>query len=184
MPHARNESYSGPATYRLVEPILRKGKRIMVVSPYIDSYYAEFILRHSRGKRIRIIASSMDKRALNMLSRGKRSMLPMLYSVCMAFITFLTINSDFYRLWPLPAAALAVSAMLSVRGAHGNDIIVRIPKRFTHAKMYINEECAANGSANLTYQGMHMNIEHIELIRNHGQRGELEREFWELWRKA
>ena len=37
------------------------------------------------------------------------------------------------------------------------------------------------GSANLTYSGMHKNIEHIEVIKEGDRIAELEKHFRQLW---
>jgi phosphatidylserine/phosphatidylglycerophosphate/cardiolipin synthase-like enzyme len=54
---------------------------------------------------------------------------------------------------------------------------------FVHEKLYISDSMAIIGSANLTYNGTHKNIEHIEIIRDRGEIDELKRHFNSMWGK-
>ena len=62
-----------------------------------------------------------------------------------------------------------------------NGVSVKVPRNFVHAKMYISGQMAMIGSANLTYSGMHRNIEHMSVIRSSREIGRLASQFWELW---
>ena len=77
-------------------------------------------------------------------------------------------------------------AVLSVIYALRDDrsIELRVPKGFVHAKMYIGEKTAIVGSANLTYAGMHQNVEHIDVIRDRGQIADLKKQFFSMWNSA
>ena len=50
--------------------------------------------------------------------------------------------------------------------------------------MYIAEHAAATGSANLTYSGMHRNVEHLSMTYSHDEIRRLEKQFWRLWDAA
>ncbi|MDE1811173.1 MAG: hypothetical protein KGH66_03965, partial [Candidatus Micrarchaeota archaeon] len=57
-------------------------------------------------------------------------------------------------------------------------------KKFVHEKLYIGESTAITGSANLTFNGMHKNIEHIETTADPRKVQELTRHFDELWKQT
>ncbi len=180
--------YSGDRSYTYAEPLLRKGRDLCIVSPYIDRYYANFIRNISQDRRIRIISSSIDWEARALLER--KSNTGMLIVAAMALI------SANYLLYEgaYPPAVLALSALLTVAilalllAGHvsgslqkNRNIILKVPKTFIHAKLYISENAAMTGSANLTYRGMHKNIEQIEIIRSEEGIRRLRQEFMRLW---
>ena len=63
----------------------------------------------------------------------------------------------------------------------GSRIEFRKPKGFVHSKFYIGENGAIQGSANLTYNGMHKNVENISIIRDQEGIEKLRKEFYKLW---
>jgi len=83
----------------------------------------------------------------------------------------------------LAAVVLAVIYKRFKQGA-GN-IEVRVSGGpFVHEKIYIGSDTAITGSANLTYSGMHRNIEHIEITHDPERIAELGRHFNGLWNEA
>lgn len=180
-PFARRESYTGRDCYKYTEDILRHGKEVMIVSPYIDLYYARFLKSISGNKRIRVISSSIEKDALKELSSGK--------SLGLSIAAFTVILSSDYLLHNfglLYPVIIAVSAILIIIAVlplflRKSSIVIKRPNSFVHAKMYITEECAVQGSANLTYNGMHRNVEHIEITKEKEKIKALRKEFFKIW---
>ncbi|HUB92346.1 MAG TPA: phospholipase D-like domain-containing protein [Candidatus Saccharimonadales bacterium] len=178
-----NDSYyTGRECYRFAERLIREGREILIVSPYIDEYYARFLSDNSGGKRIRIISSSMDQKARKLLGKG-RPLGALLY----ALVIILALDYLAYREGVFSAMLALLSAAifllgLAVFASKKKDIEIRTPVEFVHAKMYINEREAIHGSANLTYNGMHRNVEQIEMIRESGKVERLREEFFRLWR--
>ncbi len=174
--------YHGQSSYRYVERLLRRGRELYIVSPYIDAHYARFIKSISGNKRIYIISSSMSSDASALLSGGRSPWPAITLSLILVLIDYLAwlIHPDLY----LPAASMLVilfSALLFLRKKPG---IIRIkkPAAFVHAKMYISEGEAIEGSANLTYSGMHRNIEGISIVHDGKRIDEMKEHFWRMWK--
>ena len=179
----KDHSYSGRESYRYVERILRNERNLLIVSPYIDDYYAKYLVGHSRGKRIRILSSSMQPGAARRLRGGGPGL------VTKFLIVLASLNLLFYLAGAQVLAFLAVSSFAAVLSfmfsfRKRSNISVRVPKDFVHAKMYLGDGVAAVCSANLTYAGMHRNIEHIDVIRDRKRIGDLKRQFSEMWDSA
>ncbi|MDE1855793.1 MAG: hypothetical protein KGH49_00970 [Candidatus Micrarchaeota archaeon] len=181
----KTPSYSGADSYKYVENLIRQGRRILIVSPYIDRYYANFILSHSSGKSYHIISSSIEDGAKKLLTNGRfpteffastslffAADIMLLYLNLMQYFAYLTIV----------VAAMAALTFHSLTRRRGN-INLKLPNEFVHAKIYISENQAINGSANLTYKGMHKNIEHVELTDDSNEIQRLEKQFWKLWNR-
>ncbi len=181
---SKRHSYSGRESYRYVERVIRNGRNVAISSPFIDSYYANFLVRNAKGKRIRVLSSSMEKGAEKILNGGGiRWWTLKLSSATLAFNIFLFA----FKLSTLPVIAASAAIILACiaffrRGNPG--ISVKIPKSFVHAKMYIADNEAAEGSANLTYAGMHKNIEHVEVVTDPEDVKELRYQFQKIWESS
>ncbi|MFP3279232.1 MAG: phospholipase D-like domain-containing protein [Candidatus Micrarchaeota archaeon] len=168
--------------YKHVEKLIRRSKNLFIVSPYIDEYYARFLLKHARNKKIYIISSSPEGKAKKMLTKGSFPSLTFLLSVIMfslyyllwlaglSYIPILIIGSLFFALFIV---------RLSTRKP--KNIKLKVPKEFIHAKFYVGDAEAITGSANLTYRGMHKNIEHLEISNDPNYIKKLKAEFWRMW---
>jgi phosphatidylserine/phosphatidylglycerophosphate/cardiolipin synthase-like enzyme len=87
----------------------------------------------------------------------------------------------YYIAAPIVALALASFALM-LRSRRSTAIQLKVIRdKFVHEKLYISNGTAVIGSANLTYSGMHKNIEHVEVIRNGKEVDALKRHFEELW---
>ncbi len=177
-----HEKVSGSESYRYVEPLIRRGGEVCIVSPYIDEYYAGFLSRNSIGKHIYIISSSMDKEAVRILSKRfsvLRFLLAILLSVIELYIGVL------YGIYVYALLAIALTLIIgyfaSITGNRSISLVM--PKRFVHAKMYISEKEAITGSANLTYRGMHKNVEMIEIMHDNGSVESMRNTFWKMWKE-
>ncbi len=183
MPFWRGNRYStGAGSHAQVEQLIRRGREIYIVSPYIDNYYAALIRRHAGRKRFYILSSSMKGNARRILeSRGSWASVAVFAA---SVVVILCILFALSLLSPGIAvlAVLAVLARIAVfKHFSGNRIRLKVPGRFVHAKMYISERMAITGSANLTYNGMHSNIEHMETVYDPRTILELKKQFWKIW---
>lgn len=187
-----SREYSGTDSYKYVEKLIKQGKQVFIVSPYIDLYYAKFLLRHSAGKHISIISSSIDSKAERLLSRGSFPGKTLAMLIILAGLDYLTyeIGIGISALLGLLPVLIFITILLAVvfayklRHSKPEGIKLKIPKEFVHAKFYVNEKTAISGSANLTYRGMHKNVEHLQI--NYGKReiDSLLDDFRSLWRRA
>ena len=183
------EGYSGSDSYRIVEPLLGgPSRKIMVLSPYIDAFYASRLLAIARRKEVLFLTtrSQVNMEALRMLSRPRYGLMPK----AIAYLAILLSIAVILRLWYAVAIlsvplALSLLRLYLIRKNHGlpSNMKVRLARgRFVHEKIYISEDEAVVGSANLTYNGMHVNIEHIERITDQKRVAELRAHFASLWR--
>lgn len=179
----KDSSYSGKESYKYVDRILKGEKNLMIVSPYIDEYYANYLVNHARGKRIRILSSSMHAGAARRL-RGRNVWPAVRFSMLVAAfnIMFFLFGLQFLAFLAVSSAAAVLYLALSLVGKR--DISLRVPKDFVHAKMYIGDSVAAEGSANLTYAGMHQNVEHMDVIYDRKRIADLRRQFSRMWDSA
>jgi phosphatidylserine/phosphatidylglycerophosphate/cardiolipin synthase-like enzyme len=173
-------SYCGSESYRHVDRLLKDEREVLIVSPYIDDYYAEFLLRHSGGKTFRILSSSMKESAAKKL---RSSRIP---GALALNLIILIVNVMFLYAGKLSSLFSAITFSLSLLYLASaflsrNRIYIRTPKAFIHAKMYVGNSAAIEGSANLTYPGMHRNIEQISMTKEGKRISEMKREFWRLW---
>jgi len=181
--------YSGTDSYKYVEKLIKQGKQVFIVSPYIDLYYAKFLLRNSVGKHISIISSSIDGKAERLLSRGSFPGKTLAMLIILAGLNYLTyeIGMGISALLSLLPVLIFITILLAVvfayklRHSKPEGIKLKIPKEFVHAKFYVNEKTAISGSANLTYRGMHKNIEHLEISNDPDYVKKLKAEFWRMW---
>ncbi len=181
--HFSDYSYSGRNTHKEVEELVRNSREVLVVSPYIDEYYARF-LSNTGKKRICIIASSVKPDARKIIENGHFDAESVLAISIFATCTAISYSMNITVL----LAFFAILSMLEARSFYlklsGNrNIALKVPKKFVHAKMYIGEKKAIVGSANLTYAGMHRNIEHIDVTKDKGRIDSLRKQFWKLWDK-
>ncbi len=170
--------------YKHVEKLIKKSRRVLIVSPYIDYYYADFILKHSRGKKIYIISSSLEKSAERLIKKGSFPSLSLLATTAFIISYLLLYELGIYYMPLLIIGILSFFIFVfRISRRKPRNIYLKIPKRFVHSKFYIGEDTAISGSANLTYRGMHSNIEHIEIRKDPEYIKELEKEFWRLWKE-
>jgi len=168
--------------YKHIEKLIRRSKKLFIVSPYIDEYYARFLLKHAHNKKIYIISSSPEEKAKKMLTKGGFPSLTLLLSVIMF--------SFYYLIWlaglsyvPVLIIGFLFFALFIVRLStrRPKNIRLKVPKEFIHAKFYVGDNEAITGSANLTYRGMHKNIEHLEISNDPNYVEKLKAEFWRMW---
>lgn len=176
----RPASYYGKRAHKYVDKLLKAEKNLLIISPYIDDYYAEYLARHARGKSIHIISSSIKSSAAKKL-RGRGVGNSFTATFLAASVSYLLSLVGAFN--PYFAAATIVTgiALMALAMTHRNRIYLKIPRDFVHAKMYAGESTAIEGSANLTYAGMHQNVESIRVISDPEEVDRLKRNFWTLW---
>ncbi|MHB1830099.1 MAG: phospholipase D-like domain-containing protein [Candidatus Micrarchaeaceae archaeon] len=177
----RNTYYYGSSAYKYVDDLISKKGDILIVSPYIDRYYAELILKKSKGSRFYVISSSIEGRALEILG-DKHSQLWLIGYLALSAIMFWLAFSIGIR-WPYLLISLVPLAIGAIKHlGRGSKMALKVPRKFVHAKMYISDGMAITGSANLTYSGTHKNSEHINIIYDEEEISRLKDQFWEIWR--
>ncbi|EQD48311.1 hypothetical protein B2A_08021 [mine drainage metagenome] len=183
-----SKSYSGSESYKYVERLLRSSRSIDIVTPYIGAYYAKALVRHAAsGKRIRVIiangqavnseATSYVKSAVS----GSRRYTHISVLSFLAFILSYLYGLQYLSLIFLLVFLFFLASALKRIPKKKLDIAVRYAQGFVHEKMYIGDSEAITGSANLTYSGMHKNIEHLEITMDAGKISDLEKHFNALW---
>ena len=176
--------YYGSEAHRYINKMIKSSKAMYIVSPYIDSYYADLLAKRSSSAEFYIISSSMEDKARNMLQRRASRLNLIVWTLLSVAVFYVEINigigSYLLALSLLPLLWGLGRYMLrsrSVKGVH-----LKIPKQFVHAKMYISDDQVISGSANLTYKGTHSNVEHIEISRDPQEVEQMQDEFWRMWK--
>jgi phosphatidylserine/phosphatidylglycerophosphate/cardiolipin synthase-like enzyme len=182
--------YSGKSAYQFIDQLIRKrSAELLIISPYISNYYVKTLLKESGRKRIRIITSKV--------SLGyKDSMLKNLQNSCIGgylkAIAYFAVLDAITIYFKLSYAAIIVALLLTFsfimllrrrRKTASNITVKTTGDDFVHEKLYISDSMAIVGSANLTYSGMHKNVEHIQMIDDKGEIKELKEHFNSLWGK-
>ena len=182
------KSYEGIDSYRRVEPLLNGGgTRLMIISPFISPYYSRMLLRAAGRKKIKIITSGseINRNALKAMQYGRARGYAkvLLYLFVLAAILF---YFGLYAFAAVAGAAFAAVLGLFVAGSRRKSPIdVKVMRDvFVHEKVYISDNRAVVGSANLTYSGMHRNLEHTEVIDDLQEVSRLASHFEKLWDSA
>ncbi len=176
--------YTGRDCYTYVDKLIISSRELMIVSPYVDAYYADFLIGKSGGKNVMLLSSSMEKSAHKLFDKGPHTLV--FWSIT-AILLLLDLSELYLGALTIAVAAAslflaAASALLLLRRKNG--IKIKRPKEFVHVKLYISESQAIQGSANLTYNGMHKNVEHIEVINDPEVIKLLRKDFMNLWRNT
>ena len=183
-----DRSYSGSSSYAYVEPLIKdRGRTLKIICPFISPAYAKMLVRQSAFKEVSVITSSsrISESAVRIMRRGRR--FP--YATLSAYFIILSMLLYALRLYLAELVAIPITVMVVIvtilhySRPRRQRINVRVAsERFIHEKVYISESRAIVGSANLTYAGLHKNVEHIEVIQDAEQVHALEKHFNELWR--
>lgn len=184
-----NGFYAGRNSYRYIDPLITaKSKRLLIVSPYISANYFRLLNSVSKRKRVRVITALNSLKEYERLRlkrrRAMRKMLafaPILAISIAAIIEYPAHHA--FASWILVVTIAAmVSLIVSTRLSRSANIEVRIPLRgFVHEKLYISDNEAVMGSANLTHNGTHENVEQIERVTDKARIAQLAGHFEELW---
>lgn len=182
------ESYSGDSSYRYVDRLIEANDpELMIISPYISDYYTKMLLDKAKNKLVRIITSesslSYKDAMLNRYLMHSASG----YLKAIAFFLILDIISIFLQFnytTAILTAILAILIFLTYRRYKKTEsnLKVKVTKsKFVHEKVYIGSNIAIVGSANLTYNGMHRNVEHIDVVKDTAKIKDLRTHFESLW---
>lgn len=180
---SNNTYYSGSNAGRHLDELLKHRGSLLIVSPYIDAYYAKILLKLSGRRKINVITSSADEDALKLLGKGGSVLWIAAYvllSVLILYAMGIAGITGYYLLIALIPVMIGTLKHWRIR----RNISLKVPKRFVHVKMYIAEGMAMTGSANLTYKGMHKNVEHVTVTYSEDEIKKLRAQFWEMWNDA
>jgi phosphatidylserine/phosphatidylglycerophosphate/cardiolipin synthase-like enzyme len=181
-------SYSGNESYKQIDILLNNSSELKIISPYISLFYAKKLAGLAKSKKIWIITakpnSNSDLAAFKYLTKLNNIMTFIKLFIYFAIIGAFAILFKFYT-----AALILVIVFLLVfvvlRLKYGSithsNIFLKTSKQFIHEKIYIGNNSAIIGSANLTYSGTHKNIEYIEVIKEKEKIKSLEKHFDSLW---
>ncbi len=178
--------YSGSESYREVERLLRESPELSIVTPYIGLGYMKLLASYSRKKPVRLITthSPPNAPAIDYLEARPGIVFAKigLFSVLLAAAAFVLRFQFYVAVFGLAAAALFVVSAMNAFGKVHPKVNVRFARNvFVHEKLYIGRDEAIVGSANLTYPGMHKNVEHIECITDPQGIAMLKSHFNGLW---
>ena len=184
------EHYSGDSSYRYINQLIgNRDRELMVISPYISNHYTRMLLKACGRKRIRIITSEISLGYRGSMLKGLRNRGLGGYMTAILYFAALDAIVIYLRLYYIVGATtllLLISLLLTMRRRRNivkNMMLKTTGEQFVHEKLYISDSMAIVGSANLTYAGMHRNIEHIEVIKDRNEIEELKRHFNSLWGK-
>ncbi len=183
--------YSGNSSYKYVDKLIKDdGRELMIISPYLSGYYVKILTKAALKKKIRIITSgnSLGYKGSDLKKFEIGNIWG--YIKAIAFFAILCGFSIFFRfLYTTIILTLIIVGIIAImylryKKTNSNMQVKVITDRFVHEKLYIGDNMAISGSANLTYNGMHRNIEHIEVIKDSGKVNELKSHFESMWKNA
>ncbi|MCL5433795.1 MAG: phospholipase D-like domain-containing protein [Candidatus Marsarchaeota archaeon] len=197
-----NKGYSGSESYKYIDELLnRDSSKIKIITPFIGDYYAKMLKEIAKNKKKKVYliiagnqnAEQINKNAINILAEGKPLRLKtMLLSISILYFVSIFLLKNFLTLalteviivlYICIIGSIMIYAFIKqLSHLKGSNLKLKIVKnKFIHEKVYITDNIAISGSANLTYSGTHKNIEHIDIIKNREQINELEQHFDKLW---
>jgi phosphatidylserine/phosphatidylglycerophosphate/cardiolipin synthase-like enzyme len=181
--------YSGSESYKYVDPILySKAHELLVISPYIGMGYAKRLVAIGRKKKVMVVTSTYSQPVANYIRHHSRYLL---YGYLKALVLLVVgaLIAVYFSFYLIAVAALGMdllfglAALLSYKLSKNSKIEIRTSyDKFVHEKAYISDAIAAVGSANLTYNGMHKNVERVEVITDHSRIAHLRTHFLDLWK--
>lgn len=184
----QNDSYSGDSSYKYVDNLIKNSDpELMIVSPYISDYYTKRLMDKSNNKRIRIVTSESSMSYKNALLNKYVAESTKGYLKALGFFLLLDLISiylQFSYTTIILTALLLILVLLTYRKYKKTDKNLRVKvakSKFVHEKLYIGRDTAIVGSANLTFNGMHRNVEHIDVIKDQRRIAELRAHFETLW---
>lgn len=184
------DGHSSTYSYKYVEPLLKDdSNELLVISPYIGHGYAKMLVELGRRKKVKVVTSGTEGWLEGYTNKYSRHML-FKYLKALAGIAIVAIALAYIRLYLFSGIALLFFILISIiayfkfTSTKSSDINVKVVRStFIHEKIYISGTRAVIGSANLTYQGMHKNLEHVELVTDLEKILELREHFDEVWKK-
>ncbi len=177
----KRDWYSGDSSFKYIDRLIRsRSDKLLICTPYIDRYYLKMLKRESYKKRVMLISSKASEQKISEALRDRRRLYLILFIIPYSILSlylYATIRLFSYYVF-IPILFAVIAAALS----RNNRIRVKIIKKsFVHEKIYINDDTAIVGSANLTFVGTHKNIEHIRIISDRAKANEMSDYFNKLW---
>lgn len=181
-----NRIYSGSDTYRMIDPLLRsRSRELLIITPYIDLFYAKRLIGESSRKRIYLVTSPASNNSAAIKALSSPSIFAYLkalgYFVLLAAIFWYT---HLYLLVPFAVLGCLITILLAYlrrRSTRSNLRIKVTSGRLVHEKLYLSDREVITGSANLTYAGTHRNLEHVELSDDVEKVAEIRKHFYKVW---
>ncbi len=181
-------AYSGNESYKQIDKLLKNSSKLKIISPYISLFYAKKLENYSKFKKIYLITakptSKSDLIAFKYLTKLNNIMFFIKLSIYFTILEIFALVLRFYLvaliLFAIFLITLSIFRLIYGSITHSN-ISIKTSKQFIHEKIYISNNSAIVGSANLTYSGTHKNIEYIELIKDKEKIAALEKHFDSLW---
>jgi len=175
--------YSGKESYKYVDKLLYNNERsLRIVSPFISKYYAKRINQIAKRKSIYIITSKAtardEKELKSLFSRPSWGVSTLLYLTVLSVI-IAALGLYFFSL--ITISLLGIMFWRYIKGINTKLHLKVVSSDFIHEKLYISDTIAITGSANLTYSGMHRNVESISITNNLDDIERLKRHFDKLW---
>ena len=137
-------------------------------------------------KRVYVITSRAQSQKQNMaigILQTRRKLVDFKAILIISIFLYLMFALNQFIYFAAGLVVLAIAILLWLKGPRSNLRLKVVTDKFIHEKLYISDDNAIVGSANLTYAGMHKNIEHIELINEQDKVNQLSEHFDELWSK-
>jgi len=186
-PGQQSRGYSGSDSYRYVDKLINdNGCALRIVSPFITPDYANELQRIAKKKRVYVITSRAQSQKQNMaigILQTRRKLVDFKAILIISIFLYLMFALNQFVYFAAGLVVLAIAILLWLKGPRSNLRLKVVTDKFIHEKLYISDDNAIVGSANLTYAGMHKNIEHIELINEQDKVNQLSEHFDELWSK-
>jgi phosphatidylserine/phosphatidylglycerophosphate/cardiolipin synthase-like enzyme len=181
--------HNGAESYLVIDQFLReKSEELLIITPYIDLFYAKVLIRQSRNKRIRLITSgaAINKKAISALSsRSVRTAIESGF-----YFTLILIGLLYLRLYPEAMVAFFVDFLIAAYiivnfKSRWKNIAMKVTSgKFVHEKIYISDTGMITGSANLTFRGTHKNVEFVDYTRDQTKIQKMRKHFHELWKSS
>ncbi len=177
---------SGSNSYKLIDELFKKSNELMIISPFISKNYAYTLLHYSQSKKIRIILSNSKSNiaALEILNTKKSSYggIKLFLFILILLSVSIILNFNVISFFLLIILIMLLVYIINKRISNKNNLSIKVPKgKFVHEKLYIGNNYAIAGSANLTYSGMHKNIEYMKIISDQNELKGLKEHFNSLW---
>lgn len=183
--------YSGDSSYKYVDRLIKeKDGELTIISPYLSKYYVDMLARAAQKRKIRVITSNNSlgykgSKLQNFAVRGIRGHIKAIAFFLLLDAISLYLNFVYTTIiLTFVVFLVAALAYLHHKKANSNMQVKVIKDRFVHEKIYISNNTAISGSANLTYNGMHRNIEHIEVTKDPAKIMKMKNHFESMWKSA
>ncbi|MCL4365291.1 MAG: phospholipase D family protein [Candidatus Marsarchaeota archaeon] len=174
--------YCGIDTHKYINGLINSAGDILIVSPYIDDYYARMLSDSGSDRRFYIIASSIEQEVSRRLSGRKSPFAVLGYMLLSMLLVSVSTLAGLGLMLIIPSLIPAAIGLFKYSSRKQN-IVLKVPRQFVHAKIYISDNMAITGSANLTYKGTHRNLEQISITYNSDEISRLRGQFWDMWHK-